>query len=282
MVNETGSRGSSHNAPANAASRSHSPFKRLQLRQGELKAENARLKEAIASRDAFLAMAAHELRNPMTPIMGRVGMLRGMLQRPDFNVATLDRNLQQIEWLVSRYMQRATTLLEVSRFNTGKFRLESAPVDVCHLIRQVVDNLQPIAGHAGTTIDSNLPAGELIINSDRLALEQVVDNLVSNAIKYGRGQPIRISASSNPAQQRVVICVLDHGPGIDAADQARIFERFERVVTPNKGASGFGVGLWLVQQLTTAMGGAVAVHSEPGQGSTFHITLPLPAAEPGP
>jgi two-component system, OmpR family, sensor kinase len=111
---------------------------------------------------------------------------------------------------------------------------------------------------------------------DRLALEQIVDNLVSNAIKYGAGRPIVVSASEDAASGAVTVHVQDHGPGISTENQARIFERFERVVRPGHHAGGFGVGLWVVGQLVETMGGSIAIASQPDKGSTFTVSLPLP------
>jgi two-component system OmpR family sensor kinase len=103
-----------------------------------------------------------------------------------------------------------------------------------------------------------------------------VDNLVSNAIKYGAGQPIVVCALEDAAVGTVSVHVQDHGPGISKEDQARIFQRFERVVGPGRQASGFGVGLWVVGQLIETMGGSITIASQPGRGSTFTVSLPLP------
>ncbi len=250
----------------------------LRSRNAQLVAENARLMEAVESRDAFLAIVGHELRNPMTPIIGRITVLRHMIGKPDITLAKIGDRLEQLEWLISRYVQRATTLLDISRVNSGKFTFNPKLIDVCALIREVVESVSPIAEHAGSTIALELPSEGMIIHSDRLSLEQIIDNLVSNAIKYGAGTPILISATSHTENAVAVICVSDCGPGIAPIDQARIFERFERAVHLG-GQTGFGVGLWIVRQLTEAMGGTIAVHSDPGAGSTFTLTMPLQSAK---
>jgi signal transduction histidine kinase len=107
---------------------------------------------------------------------------------------------------------------------------------------------------------------------DRTAIEEVVENLISNAIKYGDGKPIDVTLARDAGEMRFE--VKDHGLGISANDQARIFEQFERLVT-GRPTSGFGLGLWVVGQLTEAMGGTITVESHPGQGSTFIVRLPL-------
>ena len=241
----------------------------------DLVEEVALLREAVAARDAFLAVAAHELRNPMTPIVGRVERLRHLLRKPDFRPETLEKSLDQIEWLIAQYVKRATTLLDVSRVTTGQFRLDPAPADVCDLVREVVENFAPVATLAGASLTCRVPDAAIIRMCDRLALEQVLDNLVSNAIKYGAGQPVLISLSHAEPSGSVIMQVHDQGPGISADSQARIFERFERAVRPGQHGGGFGVGLWVVRQLIDTMGGTVTISSRPGEGTTFMVTLPL-------
>lgn len=251
----------------------------LRTRNAELMEENARLVEAIASRDAFLAIAAHELRNPMTPIIGRVSLLRHIVGKPDCSADKIEKSLGDIEWLISRYIQRATTLLDISRVNTGNLKLDPALVNVCALIREIAESARPLAEHAGSTLDLQLRPEGLTIFVDRLSLEQIIDNLISNAVKYGGGTPILITATADFENDAAVICVRDNCPGIAPADQSRIFERFERAVRPGEQVTGFGVGLWIVRQLTVAMGGTITVHSEPGVGSAFTITMPLQLAK---
>lgn len=251
----------------------------LRRRNAELMEENARLLEAIASRDAFLAIAAHELRNPMTPIFGRVSLLRRMIGKSDWSTEKIEKSLEQIEWLISRYVQRATTLLDISRVNTGKFKFDPTLVDVCALIQEVAESVRPLADHSGSNLVLQLRREGLTILSDRLSLEQIIDNLISNAVKYGAGTPILISATADIENNTGVISVRDEGPGIALADQTRIFERFERAVRPGEQATGFGVGLWIVRQLTEAMGGTITVYSQPGLGSAFTITMPLQQAK---
>lgn len=238
--------------------------------------ENARLAEAVAARDAFLAVAAHELRNPMTPIVGRVSILRRMIGNGRMKPDKIEQSLDKIEWLITMFIKRATTLLDVSRMTSDKLRLASVEIDVCDLAQTVSENFRPLAEHTGASLSLDLPSGGLIVCSDPLALEQILDNLVSNAIKYGGGQPIIISATADEKNGVALISVRDRGPGISPESQARIFERFERAVQPGAHAGGFGVGLWIVKQLCEAMEGSIIVTSTPGAGSTFCITLPLP------
>ena len=107
---------------------------------------------------------------------------------------------------------------------------------------------------------------------DRLAVEQVVENLLSNALKFGAGQPVTLRLRSDGRSAR--LDVQDRGIGMSPDQQARIFGRFEQIVAQHRG-SGFGVGLWVANRLVAAMGGRIAVSSRPGEGSTFTVTLPL-------
>jgi two-component system OmpR family sensor kinase len=242
-------------------------------------AEVARLTEAVEARDAFLAVAAHELRNPMTPIIGRIQILARAARRPDFQVERLVQGLDQLEWLIARYLKRANVLLDVSRITSGKLTLDRVPVDVCEVAREVIENFRPLRQHAGSDLALDLPGEPVVVSGDRLAIEEILDNLVSNAMKYGANEPILLRIGLEEEQRCAVIRVSDSGSGISADDQARIFERFERAVQPGEHLRGFGVGLWIVRQLCQGMEGSVRVDSSPGQGSTFSVSLPLQSSK---
>ena len=177
--------------------------------------------------------------------------------------------------MIALFVKRATTLLDVSRITTGKLQLELDEVDVCEVAHAVAVNFEPLAQNAGTPIGLDLPSGGLAVRGDWLAIEEILDNLVSNAIKYGAAKPILVRAVADPANGVARVSVADGGPGISAESQARIFERFERAVPPADHSGGFGVGLWIVKQLVEAMKGTITVTCLPGEGSTFLITLPL-------
>jgi signal transduction histidine kinase len=229
----------------------------------------AELAAAVKARDAFLAIAAHELRNPMTPIVGHVQRLRRMVETRTCTLEQVEHGLRRIEWLVDLYMKRATTLLDVSRITTGKLRVEIAPLDVAELVRNIAASLEPAVHHAGASLSLHLPDA-LVAMSDRLALEQIIDNLLLNAIKYGARKPIDVSLSTDGHVLRIE--VRDRGIGMTAEDQARIFAPFERAIAYGTQA-GFGVGLWVVRQLVDALAGEITVRSLPQLGTTFVVTL---------
>jgi signal transduction histidine kinase len=145
-------------------------------------AEVARLTEAVEARDTFLVVAAHELRNPMTPIIGRIQILARTVRRPDFQRERLVQSLEEIEWLITRYLKRANVLLDVSRITSGKLALERLPVDVCEVAREVIENFCPLRQHTGSDLTLDLPGDPVVVSGDRLAIEEILDNLVSNAI----------------------------------------------------------------------------------------------------
>jgi signal transduction histidine kinase len=232
----------------------------------------AELRAAVRARDEFIAIAAHELRNPMTPILMEVERLRVTAQRENASDRVV-AGLERLERLILEYIRRATTLLDVSRITAGKLRLAPVPVDLSALVRRVAGTLAPAAVQAGCRLDVDVEDGVRGV-WDPLAVEQVFENLLSNAIKFGAGKPIAIvlaAETGDGAAARLV--VRDHGPGIAAEDRARLFERFEQTVT-GRAQGGFGVGLWLVGQLLAAMGGTVEVESQPGQGTAFTVRLP--------
>lgn len=232
------------------------------------------LRAAIAARDEFIAIAAHELRNPMTPIVGQVQLLVSRARREQVSPSLL-KGLERLETAVDHYMRRATTLLEITRVTADKVRLEPSTFDMCELVQACVRNYEQMAACSGSQLVCRCD-GPIVGSWDRLASEQILDNLLSNALRYGDGEPVSVEITSNA--EWVVLRVIDRGIGIAPADQARIFDRFERAHdVPRSG--GFGIGLWLSQKLAQAQAGSLEVQSEPGAGSTFIVRLPRQLAD---
>ncbi len=232
----------------------------------------AELREAVRARDEFVAIAAHELRNPMTPILMQVSGLAAAARDPGrCNAAVMGPRLEVLELAVREFVRRSTVLLDVSRIATGNVRIEAAEVDLAEVVREVVNRASVAARMARSPVETDLQDGVVGI-WDRLALEQVAENLLSNAIKFGAGKPVSVTLGADIGTARLT--VRDRGIGISEGDRARIFARFERAVTQRE-HGGFGIGLWLANQLVTAMGGAISVESTPGEGTVFTVTLPL-------
>jgi two-component system OmpR family sensor kinase len=236
------------------------------------------LREAVRARDEFVAIAAHELRNPMTPILMRIGFLLAAAKDPDeCRPEVIAPRTEALEQAVQEFVRRSTKLLNVSRIATGNLRIEPAEVDLSLAVRGVVDRAAVAARVARCRIEADLQEGVVGI-WDRLAVEQVAENLLSNAIKFGAGKPVsvRLHSDSKAAQ----LAVRDQGIGICEEDRARIFQRFEQAVTRRE-HGGFGIGLWLANQMVMAMGGTIDVESCLGEGSIFVVRLPLGTTRAG-
>ena len=232
----------------------------------------AELTQAVHARDAFIAIAAHELRNPMTPILGYVEHILSVGRRPESECPeAIIVALERLAGLIGEYIKRATTLLDISRITAGKLRAELSVVDLSGMMRQAVHRHRAGAERSGCRLEPSIE-GEVSGLLDQLAVEQIADNLLSNAVKYGAGEPIEVSLVRNGTKAQLT--VQDHGIGISEEDRARIFGAFERAVTRRE-QGGFGIGLWVVRQLVDAMQGEIHVTSRPAEGSTFTVTLPL-------
>jgi signal transduction histidine kinase len=241
-------------------------------REAALRARIAELEEALRARDDFLAVAAHELRNPMTPIGAQIELLLAKARRkPETLPAGTVQGLERLERSVDAYVRRATTLLEVSRIDSGNLDLKAAEVDLSALVRRVATGMIPAARRAGCRVRLRVPEG-ITAACDATAVERILDNLLSNAIRYGAGQLVEVALAGDGATVR--LSVRDEGIGISESDQVRLFERFRRL--GRKSANGgFGMGLWIARRLVEAMRGEITVASAPGIGSTFTMTLPL-------
>jgi signal transduction histidine kinase len=168
---------------------------------------------------------------------------------------------------VRRLVRLVETLLDVSRLTAGRLDLEPEEMDFGQSVGTVVDAFRDQLKDRRVT----LRVAPVIGSWDRFRLEQIVTNLVSNAIKYGEGSPIEITLDGDGDTAH--LAVTDHGIGIDAENQERLFERFERAVS-RRHYGGFGLGLWITRRIVDTMGGRITVESRPGEGSTFRVTLP--------
>lgn len=252
-------------------------------RRAALAIDNARLyqqsQEAIRVRDEFLAIAAHELRTPLTSALLNLHRLLRLEQRSASQpprLADIFHMVRGINRQVDRLHRLVEELLDISRITGGQLRLELEPVDLGGLVAEIVERASEDLRRARCTIALDAPTG-VVGSWDRLRLDQVVTNLLTNAMKYGAGEPIRISIAADGATAR--LAVQDHGIGIAPRDQERIFQRFERAVSTQH-YGGFGLGLWITRQIVEAMGGTIRVNSALGHGSTFAVELPR-GAGPG-
>jgi signal transduction histidine kinase/CheY-like chemotaxis protein len=235
-----------------------------------VKAEIA-LREADRRKDEFLATLAHELRNPLAPIMNAVQLLGGAPAGRDNARTIIDRQVRHMARLVD-------DLLDVSRITLGRINLRRERTDVAVVISHAVEASRPLIEASGHTFNLQLPREPLEVEVDVLRLSQAVLNLLNNAAKYTPGGG-RIDLTVSRAGSDVLIAVSDTGVGIPEGMLPRIFEMFAQVDQSLESAKGgLGIGLTLAGRLVGLHGGTLSAHSEgPGHGSRFDIRIPLAA-----
>jgi PAS domain S-box-containing protein len=229
------------------------------------------LREAIGLREDFLSVASHELRTPLTSLRLEVeNLLRFARRSAGEATEGIVSRIGRIDAQAARLNHLIDELLDVSRIAAGRIELQIQEVDLAAIVEEVRSRLADEALRRGCTIAVRTE-GKATGAWDPSRLDQVVTNLLSNAIKYGGGKPIEITVDANA--DRVVLAIHDHGLGIPAEDQDRIFRRFERAAS-SRNYAGIGLGLWIVKQIVEALGGMVTVDSRPEAGSTFTVELP--------
>jgi len=235
------------------------------------------LQRAVIQRDDFLSVASHELRTPLTSLKLELANLGRVAQRHEGVVPPdrLSEKLDKIEGQADRLHRLINELLDVSRISSGRLELELDPVDLSQLAIEVGARFQDEAARAGSEL-AIIAHAPVIGRWDRNRLEQVITNMITNALKYGRGQPVQVSVEGG---DKARLTVSDLGVGIAAEDQTRIFDRFERA-SSSRNFGGIGLGLWIVREIVRALGGTVGVSSALGSGSTFTVELPYDATAP--
>lgn len=237
--------------------------------------DNARLyqdaQDAIRVRDEFLSIASHELKTPLTSLRLLVEALRRMgRQGARCDASEVEKRLSAIDRQVVRLAALSDELLDISRIRLGRLDLRLHAFDLGEMASEVVGRFREQAAADGSELRLTV-GGQTSGRWDRLRVEQVLTNLLSNALKYGAGSPIDVRVE--PRGERVELTVSDRGIGIPIDQQARIFERFERAVSARH-FGGLGLGLYIVRQIVNAHGGEIHVHSRPDEGSTFTVVLP--------
>jgi PAS domain S-box-containing protein len=234
--------------------------------------------EALRARDEFLSIASHELRTPLSALQLQIEMLLHPPRRDPTAVpspADIKRKLELAARQVDRLARLITELLDVTRITGGRLKLEREEANLVEIAHDVIERFGADAAKAGSHV--TLDAPEPVIGSwDRMRLEQVVTNLLTNAFKFGAGKPIELSVVRRGGT--AVMTMVDHGIGISAEDLERIFRRFEQAVSTRR-FGGLGLGLYIVRGIVEAHGGVIRVDSTPETGSTFTIELPLQPTE---
>ena len=244
----------------------------------ERKALEDKLRDAVQARDEFLSIASHELKTPLTSLQLQIDSLERQLKlRPEEALRTgrLTSGAGAVSDQADRLARLIEVLLDVSRINAGRLTFECSDVDLVPLVHDTAERWRADAAQVGSELTVNIEgvggaADQLVVHWDRLRLEQVLSNLISNAIKYGQGKPISVTVARARGGARLQ--VRDQGIGISPGDQVRIFERFERAAA-SRNYGGLGLGLWITKRLVEGMGGSISLDSVPEQGSTFTVNL---------
>jgi two-component system, OmpR family, sensor histidine kinase MtrB len=218
---------------------------------------------------ATLAGVAHDLRQPLAALT----LSTSMLDPEAMTAAQMRRPIEISRRQISRLERMIGDFLDMAKLNAERLELRLGTEDICTLVRNVVD------AHDGTDararIVLQLPDAPVPVPCDGLRIEQVVTNLVSNAIKYSPASaPIEVAVETRGDE--VAISVTDHGPGLSTEEQAQLFEPFRRFGTAARDVPGIGLGLFVVRRILMAHGGRIEVQSEPRRGATFIAYLPLP------
>ena len=240
----------------------------------QLQAAQDDLQQAVRMRDDFMSIVAHEVRTPLNGLILETQLRKMHLARENaaaFSLdkmhAMVDRDERQIKSLI----RLIEDMLDISRIRTGKLSIRPSHFDLTQLVRGLLDNFAPQVEAANSSLSFQ---GEQPVHGhwDEFRIEQVISNLLTNALRYGAKSPIEVRVYSEDGQARVE--VRDHGIGISEDNQKRIFQQFERVSASHV-AAGLGLGLFISEQIVAAHGGSISVDSRIGEGALFCVSLPL-------
>lgn len=252
-------------------------IKEIATRAG-IAVDNARLfsqaQEALRTRDEFLSIASHELKTPLTSVLLNLQLILHKIHNAANEKIEMSEivNMIEISKKQSERMSRLITdLLNISVISTGRLQVEREPLDLSGLVDDILNRftVQFEKAHMKVILKNRKPVWG---HWDRIRLEQVISNLISNAIKYGKSKPLTVEVMHEKG--RAIVKVKDRGIGIKEKDMAHIFERFKRAVS-SKDFKGLGVGLYISRQIVEAHGGTLSVKSTEKNGSTFIVDLPL-------
>jgi signal transduction histidine kinase len=239
----------------------------------KLNAAQLDLERAVKMRDDFMSVVAHELRTPLNTLFLETQLRKMQIERGNlaaFTPEQLGKMVARDDRQIRNMVRLIDDMLDVSRIRSGALSVRPAQVELAGLLRRVIDDLEQQALAVGSCITLHAPQP---VDGwwDEFRIEQVVVNLLTNALRYGGGKPVEVGLSATPEGARIE--VRDHGIGISEQDQQRIFQQFERG-GGGKSADGLGLGLYITRQLVEAHGGKISVHSAPGEGSVFRLDLP--------
>ncbi|GAA4030824.1 hybrid sensor histidine kinase/response regulator [Actimicrobium antarcticum] len=245
----------------------------LEQSQKELQATRTELRHALQMRDDFMSMVAHELRTPLNTLLLENqlrGIQLGRASTDAFGPEQLQRMVARDARQIRSMIRLIQDMVDVSRIRSGKLSIRAAVVDVSLLLQQIVSDMAHQAEVAESPISLQAPGG-IRGWCDDFRVEQIIVNLLTNALRYGGQKPVTVSLVATPTQ--ILITVRDQGAGIAANDQKRIFAPYERAGT-NAVRDGLGLGLYIARQLAEAHDGTLEVESVAGDGARFTLMLP--------
>jgi signal transduction histidine kinase len=240
----------------------------------ELQQAQAQLQRAVSMRDDFMSMIAHELRNPLNSVYLQAQLRRKMLStpKPPDSVSML-KMVERDERQIRSMVRLLDDMLDVSRARTGHLAIVPATFDLAASATAVVEAIRDQAKASGIAVTLAAPES-LPMVGDEFRIEQVITNLLTNALRYGSGKPVAVAVGQREHENEAFVSVRDQGMGIAPADQERIFEQFERTEGAAK-VAGLGLGLYIARQIAQAHQGRLEVRSAPGEGAEFILSLPL-------
>ena len=241
----------------------------------KLQTTQAELQRAVRVRDDFMSMVSHALRTPRNTLyletqVRKRHLAKGTLK--PFTAEQLPTLIERDQRQIQNMVRLIDDMLDVTRLRRDALSIRPKPFDLSALARRVIDNLAQQADAAGSHITLDAPF-EVPGVWDEFRIEQVLTNLLTNALRYGGGKPVKVEVAQN--EGLATMSVRDRGIGVAEADQARIFEQFERTDDSRKHAAGLGLGLYITREIVRAHGGTIALESVAGEGSLFEVTLPL-------
>ncbi len=240
--------------------------------------DNARLykeaKSAVKAREEFISVASHELRTPLTSLKGRADLLATMLERNAFPKEVTQKLSPIIKGLqpdLENFAGLVESLLDVSRLGSARFFLKRHVVDISRVLLETVEKLKGDLDPQGTIVVKKFDP-DIVASVDQLRIKQVLINLLTNALKFGKGAPIEVEIFQENSELQ--LAVRDQGIGISGKDPRRVFRPFERAVS-ERNFGGLGLGLYISNQIVEGHGGRFELESVPGKGSTFRAIIPL-------
>ncbi|ANI60587.1 signal transduction histidine kinase [Pseudomonas sp. PvR086] len=237
------------------------------------------LKQAVRMRDDFMSIVAHEVRTPLNGLILETQLRKMHLARDNAAAFTLDKMhamVERDERQIKSLIRLIEDMLDVSRIRTGKLSIRPSRFDLVQLVHNLLQNFAPQVEAAESSV--SLIADQPVMGDwDEFRIEQVICNLLTNALRYGAKSAIDVRVYNHHGQARVE--VQDRGIGIGVENQQRIFQQFERVST-RAVVAGLGLGLFISQQIVAAHGGSITVESRIGEGALFRVCLPLQENSP--